>query len=109
MVLYKSIQITITFRQHILNKSMSSFLSQEKKMNTKVLATIAITTIMVIVSSVTAMGIQQSDAKSCNPHGCKGSFHWYTKEGHHHCFKGSDGCKFFDYSGYNSGGHKETY
>lgn len=74
-------------------------------MNTKVsITTIAMVIAMVMVSSVT-MGIQQSDAKSCNPHGCKGSFHWYTKEGHHHCWKGSGGCVYFNYSGNNAHHH----
>jgi hypothetical protein len=28
---------------------------------------------------------------------CKGDHHWYTKKGHHHCFKGEKGCIYFEY------------
>ncbi len=27
----------------------------------------------------------------------KGGGHWYTKKGHHHCFKGEKGCIYFEY------------
>ena len=28
----------------------------------------------------------------CNPHGCKGTPHYYTLVGHHHCYDGYPGC-----------------
>jgi hypothetical protein len=28
---------------------------------------------------------------------CKGDHHWYTKKGHHHCYKSEPGCKYFEY------------
>jgi hypothetical protein len=53
------------------------------------------------------LGVVQSqpiDGKSCNPHGCKGSFHWYTMRGHHHCYAHSHGCKHFHYGSHDGGG-----
>ncbi len=38
-------------------------------------------------------GGDKNSGKKCNPHGCKGDKGYYTVKGHHHCFKGSAGCK----------------
>ena len=38
-------------------------------------------------------GGDKNSGKKCNPHGCKGTHGYYTVKGHHHCFKGSNGCK----------------
>lgn len=69
-----------------------------KNLAKSIIFTALIFSMTIIIGSTQQLG-NQALAKSCNPHGCKGDFHWYTKEGHHHCFKGADGCIFFDYSG----------
>ncbi len=56
---------------------------------------IAITAIGMI-TAVSIMGSEDAFAKkgkSCSHHGCKGTKGYYTTKGHHHCFKGSSGCK----------------
>lgn len=71
---------------------------------------ITTTFIIAIAASVMMMGVTQGqsvDAKFCNPHGCKGSFHWYTMKGHHHCYAHSHNCKHFIYGpGDRGSGHE---
>lgn len=82
-----------------------------KNLAKSIIFTALIFSMTIIIGSTQQQLGNQALAKSCNPHGCKGDFHWYTASGHHHCFKGSDGCKFFDYSGKggNSAVDKENY
>ena len=60
------------------------------------------TTIAIVVMTVTAFAmiampiVLENDhafAKDCPQHGCKGTHGYYTVKGHHHCYKGSSGCK----------------
>lgn len=45
-----------------------------------------------IIGSDNAFAEYGHHGKWCNPHDCKGDKGWYTKKGHHHCFKGFHGC-----------------
>jgi hypothetical protein len=53
-----------------------------------------------IAATTTARPDDDSAQKSCAAKKwshCKGDRHWYTKKGHHHCFKGEKGCIYFEY------------
>jgi hypothetical protein len=66
-------------------------------MNSK--QTITITAIAMIafgmIAATTIASLDDtSTQKSCAPKKwshCKGDHHWYTRKGHHHCFKGEKG------------------
>jgi hypothetical protein len=55
-----------------------------------------------MIAATTIVGPDDASAKkkSCEAKKwshCKGDHHWYTKKGHHHCYKWEKGCKYFEY------------
>lgn len=72
-------------------------------MNSKQLLSIlaiAIVVFIMIGATTIAGPDDASTKKSCAAKKwshCKGDHHWYTKKGHHHCYKTEPGCKYFEY------------
>lgn len=67
---------------------------------TVVLFVIAITAIGMIATSTFVVSHEASAKKSCESKKyshCKGDKGWYTKKGHHHCFKSENGCVESEY------------
>ena len=72
-------------------------------MNSKQTITIMVIA-MIAFGMITATTIASPDdasaQKSCAAKKwshCKGDHHWYTKKGHHYCFKGEKGFIYFEY------------
>jgi hypothetical protein len=65
--------------------------------NTKLLTILLLVTCVVTAASA-IVEHQLAHAKFCDPSGCKGTKGYYTREGHHHCFKGTKGCEESDYA-----------
>ena len=64
------------------------------------LMAIAIIAFVMIGATTIASPDDASAQKSCAAKKwshCKGDHHWYTKHGHHHCYKGEKDCKYFEY------------
>jgi hypothetical protein len=67
-------------------------------MNVKHLIAIVIAMSVVTLATVSATPVM---GKFCNPSGCKGTEGYYTKEGHHHCWRGTPNCINTKSSGYS--------
>ena len=62
--------------------------------------TIAIIAFGIIAATTFASPDDAFGKKSCRDKkwsNCKGDHHWYTKHGHHHCYKWEKDCKYFEY------------
>jgi hypothetical protein len=89
--------IQINAYPHDIYIGISNFIEMNIKTSIAIFAIVI--TAFGIIAATSIIGSEDAFAnkghhhgKWCNPHGCKGSKGFYTERGHHHCWRGSEGC-----------------